>query len=182
MGELGLLGPEARVELIDGEVLEMSPQLSYHATGVSLASQVLAAAFGAAYHVRVQLPIRPLPHDEPEPDVSIVRGRIRDYTHSHPEHAALLLEVSDSTLRFDLRKKASLYASIGIDDYWVTDIPHYRVHVHRDPAPDSRSAHGYRYMTIRSYGPGESITPLAAPGASIAVNDLLPIFPEEETQ
>lgn len=79
MADLGLFGADDRVELLDGEILEMSPQKSYHATGVSLAADALASVFGSGTHVRVQLPLRPLPTDEPEPDVAVVAGNIRDY-------------------------------------------------------------------------------------------------------
>jgi hypothetical protein len=98
MGEVGLLGPEERVELIDGEILEMSPQKSKHAIGVGLAARALELAFGAEFHVRSQLPLQPTCADEPEPDAAVLRGDIRDYTESHPGNALLVLEVSDTSL------------------------------------------------------------------------------------
>jgi Uma2 family endonuclease len=177
MGELGLLGPEERVELIDGEVLEMSPQKSLHTGGVDKAARVFERAFGEGYYVRRQSPLTPAPTDAPEPDVAVVKGDIDDYLAGHPAEALLVLEVSDTSLRFDLGKKASRYAGCGVLDYWVTDIRNKRVHVLRDAVTDSSQRSGYRYSNVRSYLLGESISPLAAPHLSIAVKDLVPILP-----
>jgi Uma2 family endonuclease len=179
MGDLGLFGTEDRVELLDGEVLEMSPQRSFHATGVTLASIALSAVFGHGCHLRVQLPLRPSATEEPEPDLAVVPGEVRDYTNVHPSAAWLVLEISDTTLRFDLKEKASLYASVGIQDYWVVDLRNGCVHVLRDPVADPLRRYGYCYQDVRSLYSGENIAPLAALESRIEIRDLLPVIPGE---
>src|SRR5437867_4329816 len=84
MVEAGVLAPGERAELIDGEVLAMTPQGSLHATAVRLAEEALRAAFGAGYDIRVQMPLALDPSSEPEPDVAVVRGSPRDYRDAHP--------------------------------------------------------------------------------------------------
>ncbi len=107
----GVYGPEERLELIDGEVIQkVSPQESPHATGTNLCAEEMRAAFGKGYHVRIQEPLLLGHRTKPEPDVAVVVGEIRDYAGQHPTTAALVIEVSDSTLKFDSARKAALYA------------------------------------------------------------------------
>jgi Uma2 family endonuclease len=174
MGELGLLAHDQRVELVFGEVFGRTPQRTYHATAFALASKALDAALPPGCHLRHLAPLVLRPYSEPEPDLSLVAGEIRDYVDAHPSRALMVLEVADTTLRLDLREKARLYASVGVPDYWVTDIRNRCVHVLREPVPDATQRHGFRYASVRKHLPGETITPLAAPDASIAVEDLLP--------
>jgi len=110
---------------------------------------------------------------ESQPDVLVVAGTRREYS-DHPTTAALVVEVADSSLAFDIGEKASLYAAAGIADYWVLDLSHNRSYVFRDPRPeaDQRFGHGYFRMSLN--GPADSVSPLAAPTASILVSDLLP--------
>jgi Uma2 family endonuclease len=169
--ELGLFGPEERLELIRGEILQkVSPQKQSHITAVLLSEEGLEDAFrSVACHVRVQGPIT-LPNDsEPEPDLLVVSGRVRDYETRHPGPAdvLLLVEVSDSTLRYDQTVKAALYAEAGIAEYWIVNLPERRLEVHRHPQ-------GSGYADVTPYAERESVTPLSAPGASVRVADLLP--------
>src|SRR5262245_20020766 len=115
----GIFGPEERVELLDGEILYVSPQESPHATGISLTLDALIRAFGDSFYVRCQLPLALDPHSEPEPDITVVRGRPRDFRDHHPETALLVVEVADSSLAHDRRRKGSLYARAGIEEYWI---------------------------------------------------------------
>ncbi len=165
--EEGILGPETRVELVDGEVIEMTPQGSRHAAAVRLAQRALERAFGAGFDVRAQLPLALGEWSEPEPDVSVVRGGPRDYTARHPASAELVVEVSDASLAFDADVKQRLYACHGIPEYWILDLPHGRLRVHRAPGEG-----GYR--EVRELGPGDAVTPVAAPGRRVRVADLLP--------
>ncbi len=172
LAESGVLRPDERVELIEGEIVEMPPQLSPHATGVCLAEDALRAAFGPGFVVRAQLPLALGEYSEPEPDVAVVVGGPRDYAKAHPTTAVLVVEVSDATLAFDRNVKASLYAAAGIPEYWIVNLVHRQLEVHCDPGalPEARYGFGYRVRTIAR--PGEVV---AAPsGGRVAVDDLLP--------
>ena len=165
--EAGVFAPDARLELIDGELLTMTPQGSRHTTGVGLVAEALRAAFGVGFHVRVQVPLAADDYSEPEPDVAVVEGGIRDYRDAHPTAALLVVEVSDDSLRRDRTTKQRLYARCRIPEYWVLALPDARLDVHRGPAAD-----GYRTVTL--HRAGETVAPLARPEARIAVADLLP--------
>src|SRR5688500_14289459 len=95
MIEAGILTPDDRVELIDGEILTVTPQGSAHATSVSLASGALRIAFDDSVYVRVQLPLATDGESEPEPDVAVVSGSPRDHCDAHPQAALLVVEISD---------------------------------------------------------------------------------------
>jgi Uma2 family endonuclease len=180
LAEIGVLGPEERVELINGEILEMSPQKSYHATGIELASDALRDAFGRGFRVRLQLPLQNLPHNEPEPDVAVAPGSARDYRDHHPSGAVLVVEVSDTSLRYDLTEKANLYSSLHVPDYWVTDVRNARLHVFREPEPFAGNSYGARYTSVTVLGPDDEVSPLHKPQAKISVRDLLPYLPGED--
>jgi len=163
-GDLGWFDDQ-RVELIDGEVVTMAPQRDEHAHAVTLANYAIGKAFGGSYVVRVQMPLD-FAASQPEPDLAVIRGKPRDVKR-HPKSAALVIEVSDTTLAFDRGRKALLYASKGIRDYWIVNLVNRQVEVRRRPA-----ATGYRQVvTLKS---GESIAPLVAGAATIKVADLLP--------
>lgn len=173
--ELGLFGPEERLELIGGEVIKkMTPQRSLHAAGVGLAARNLGRAFGEAFDVRVQLPLALADESEPEPDVAFVRGGPRDYRDAHPASAVLVVEVADTSLVFDRTTKASLYASAGIPEYWIVNLPDRVLEAHRDPLPMAEQPFGHHYRSVTRHAADESIAPLAAPGATIRVADLIP--------
>src|SRR5205807_2759297 len=111
---------------------------------------------------------------EPEPDVSVVSGSSADYVQAHPTTAVLIVEVSDSTLRYDRGRKASLYARAGIADYWIVNLVDRRIEVYRDPVPDPTQHYGYRYSSQSVIVPPGTVTPLALPQAAIPAADLLP--------
>lgn len=172
--DLGLFRPEERLELLDGEIIEkVTPQKERHAAAVAHVARVLASLFGPDYHARTHSPIILDDLSEPEPDVVIVPGTEYDYLASHPRPAdvRLLIEVADTTLRFDRTRKRSAYARAGISEYWILNLPDRQLEVYRNPA---RS----RYSTIIVYGEQEALTPLAAPHASVGVADLLPPMPK----
>ena len=172
MAEAGLFEGQ-RVQLIDGEIVEMSPQGYRHAMGVSLVHGALVELFGREFTVRCQMPLTCPDGSEPEPDIAIVRGSPRDYP-QHPTTALLVVEVSDASSELDLNKKAHLYASAGIDDYWVVDIAENRVHIFRKPVKDHEADFGIRYSESRQHTADAVISPLAKPEARIKVADLLP--------
>lgn len=170
-GELGLFRPGERLELIKGEIVtKMSPQGIPHAIAIQLCETAADAAFeGQGCHIRAQMPMT-LPDDsEPEPDIAVVRGGIRDYETRHPSavDVLLLIEVSDSTLAFDRRGKAALYAQVGIPDYWVVNLRGRQLEVRRDPVEDV-------YQDVIVLSEAEFVSPLSLPNVSIPVTDLLP--------
>lgn len=168
MVEAGILGPEDRLELIEGEILTMSPQNSPHFTGVQLVSEALREAFRSSdVVVRVQGPLALGEDSEPEPDVAVVEGAPRDFRDAHPRTALLLVEVADTSLAFDRGRKRRVYARAGFPEYWVLNLIGGTLEVYRDPEEDD-------YRSAATLGPGESVRALSAPGAEIAVDDLLP--------
>ncbi len=172
---LGLFRPDERLELIGGEVVQkMSPQQTPHATSVQLAEEALRLAFPHGHRVRVQLPLALGEHDEPEPDVAVVLGSIRDYEDEHPTSAMLVVEVADSSLRTDRGPKAGLYAAAGIGDYWIVNLVERVLEVHRDAVPMADRPFGHGYRSVTRHDESASMAPLAAPATPIRVEDLLP--------
>ena len=174
MVEGGIFAPGERVELIDGEVLAMTPQGSAHATAVRLIEDALRAAFGSGFDVRGQFPLSLDAQSEPEPDVAVVPGSPRDYRGAHPSSAVLVVEVSDTTLAFDRDQKASLYARGGVAEYWILNLVDRALEAYRDPAPAPEMTYGWGYRATQSLKSGDSVSPLASSGARIVVDDLLP--------
>ncbi|HVK01850.1 MAG TPA: Uma2 family endonuclease [Armatimonadaceae bacterium] len=178
--EDGIFAPGERLELIRGEILYMSPQRQPHSTGVRLTDVALQDVFeGSPCDIRTQLPLT-LPDDsEPEPDVLVVRGGIRDYERRHPGPAdvLLLVEVSDATLAFDRDVKARLYAEAGIPEYWVLDLRNRRLLAYRAPNDGL-------YPEPTEYREDEQVTPVNAPrqGVSVRVADLLPTAAAEDAE
>ena len=161
-----------RVELIRGEIIEMSPMLSPHATSIGLVSEVLRGIFTEGYDVRPQMPISLGRSDEPEPDVAVVVGSIRDYSEAHPTSAVLVVEVSLTSLRFDRTTKLRLYAESGIEDYWILNLKQRQLEVHRNP--QGNGVEGFTYGEKLVFGEDQSVAPLAKPDTSIKVADMLP--------
>lgn len=172
--ELDFFQPGERLELIDGLLVLREPQKSRHATAVQLVQQALARTFGPDWHVRSQLPVALDDMSEPEPDAAVVAGDVRDYRDAHPEHPVLVVEVAESRLGFDRRRKSSLYARAGIADYWVLNLPRRVLEVHREPEAFAAAPYGFRYRSIARLGATATVSPLAAPSAVVAVADLLP--------
>ncbi len=172
--ELGLLADQ-RVELIGGQIVEMSPKSPRHAAINGLVRKALEAAFaGQRCCIRVQEPLALGEWDEPEPDLVVAVGDERDYAAAHPtaEQTLLVVEVGVTTAAFDRNEKADVYAAARIDDYWVVDAAAGSVLVCRRPEPDVASETGVRYADRHEYGPGERIAPLAG-AAAVPVAALL---------
>ena len=172
--DLGAFLPGDRLELVGGHLLVREPQGGPHFTAVGLVEDALRAAFGSGWTVRGQGPIALDDDSEPEPDIAVVPGSRRDHFQAHPSHPVLIVEVADSTLRFDRNAKASLYARAGIEDYWVVNLVDGVLEVRRDPVVAPKARYGHRYSTTIVLRGGEHVTPLAAPHATIPVSDLLP--------
>lgn len=164
MGEHGFF--EGRgAKLMNGVVIEEGPMNPPHAVAGEKTEDAIRAAFGAGWRVRVQKPLVLGQTTDPEPDVAVVRGA--PALGPHPTTANLVIEISDTSLKFDTTEKLALYATAGIADYWVLDVNGRRLHVFRDPAGDA-------YATHLTLGEAESVAPLAAPAATVRVADLLP--------
>src|SRR5881628_762314 len=167
--EAGVFGPDDRVELLDGLLVAREPQGARHATVVALARAVLEKAFGRSYHVREEKPIALDEQSEPEPDVVVVPGRLRDYLDAHPARPVLVVEVADTSLALDRLRKGALYARAGIADYWVVNLIDEALEVYREPVR-TLSAHGdARYTSVSLLRRNAAVTPLGAPRARIRV-------------
>ena len=171
MGDMGWF-QDQRVELIEGEVVIMSPQKWLHSATLVRTARALERAFGSGFWVRMQMPLALGPHSEPEPDVSVVRGAFEDYS-DHPTAAVLVVEISQATLAFDRGEKASLYAKHGIQDYWIVNLIDRRLEVLRSPKSDAARPYGFGYVDFTVFQPSESVTPLAAPGQPVPVHTIL---------
>jgi Uma2 family endonuclease len=172
--ELEILGPDDRIELIGGLMLCKEPQYSPHATTIRLVERALTAAFGAGWDVRQQMPVALDEESEPEPDVCVVPGEPRDYRDAHPTRPVLVVEVALSRLGFDRDRKGSLYARARLGDYWIVNLPDRRLEIYRAPVPDGAARYGWRHGSAQTLGADERVSPLAKPGASIRIADLLP--------
>jgi Uma2 family endonuclease len=159
--------PGTRLELVDGEILDRTPQRSLHSTGVRLVEEALRAAFRAGFDVRAQLPLVVDDRSEPEPDIAVVVGSPRDYRDSHPKTSLLVVDVADSSLEFDRTRKLAMYARNGIEEYWILNLEAQVLEVYRQPG-------GNEYRDRRILDGSRQITPLHATGPPVPVSDLLP--------
>jgi Uma2 family endonuclease len=142
-------------------------------TAVRLAEEALRAAFAAGWEVRPQGPIALDSRSEPEPDVSVVRGRPRDYRDAHPTSPVLVIEVALASLKLDRTRKSRAYARAGVPEFWIVNLVDRVLEIHRDPGRlEERRRWGYRSVQI--LGRDAAVSPLAAPAARIVVADLLP--------
>jgi Uma2 family endonuclease len=169
--EQGFFDEDERIELLDGELVVREPQGSRHAVTVELVREALQHAFGKGYHIRGHSPVALDDVSEPEPDIAVVRGRLRDYAAEHPTSPVLVVEVADSSLGKDRVRKATLYARAGLADYWIVNLNERVLEVYREPA---RMAGRWKYRSVSLLRPPATIVPLAAPGRRVRVAALLP--------
>ena len=165
----GVLGPDDRVELLEGVIVSMAPQNVPHAAGVTRATHCLTLAVVGRAHVRPQLSFVAGKYSVPEPDLAVIAGGLEVSDRAHPRDALLVVEVSDSSLKQDRLTKAPMYAAASLPEYWIVNLRDGCVEVRREP--DSK-ARRYRHVTIARRG--DIIEPVALPGVRIAVHDLLP--------
>lgn len=168
MGEAGIFRQDARLELIEGEIIEMSPIGSPHAACVKFLSGLLHRLFGDAFIVGVQDPIRLNDFSEPQPDVTLLRWRDDYYREKHPTPADVLLviEVADSTVVKDKTIKIPLYARTGIAEAWLVDITEERVEIYSDPRDGS-------YRRAEVFGRGAGARSHTVEGFAVSVSELL---------
>jgi Uma2 family endonuclease len=162
------------LELIGGQLVVAEPQYPYHASGVGTVESAIRAALPPGWTVRTQAPVSLDEESEPEPDVVAVPGHPRDYRDAHPARPVLVVEVAESSLRFDREHKGSLYARAGIQDYWIVNLVDRVLEVYRDPVRDPLGVYGWRYRSLTSLGPSDEVSLLAFPASRLSVADLLP--------
>ena len=174
MGEAGIFAAGDRVELIDGEVIDMSPIGALHAAIVARLTAFLCRSVGSGVIVWCQNPIRLDEASEPEPDIALLRPRADGYMSAHPgpEDVLVVIEVADTSLAYDLGVKVPLYARHGIPEAWVIDAATRQTRVFREP-----SAEGYRRELL--VGPEETLasavlTEDAGAAVSVTLSHLLP--------
>ena len=174
MAEAGILQPDERVELVNGEILIMPPIGEPHAVGVDNLTLSLAEIARGRFVVRIQNPVRLNDGSELQPDCAVLRLRQDSYRDSHPgpSDVLLIVEVSDTTLSYDRQVKAALYAQAGIAEIWVMNLQENCVEVFTQPGPEG---YGQQALFLR----GDVISPSMLPGVEFAVEDLLPPVVEQ---
>ncbi len=168
LAEAGILHKDERIELIDGEIIVMSPINDPHRQSVNWVSLLLIEAFARRAMVQVQATIRLNDNTAPEPDIAVIRFRtINDLVTVTPEEIYFLVEVADSSLAFDRETKLPRYAAAGIPEVWVANLVNRRVEVHADPVDGV-------YRSVRIIYAGATVSPQAFPDITLAVSDFLP--------
>ncbi len=171
MDAAGLFGTDKRLELLNGVIYRKPPVNPPHASALLRLARLLGRLCGNAWAVRPQVPLLLSPKSLPQPDIVIAAGSLDDYDSAHPTPAetALVVEVSDSTLRDDLGEMMRLYADAGISEYWVVDVNARVVHVHTLPQPGG-------YAAVAVVGPAGTL-PVTLRGqavGSLPVKEFLP--------
>jgi Uma2 family endonuclease len=168
MGDAGVFTEDDRLELIDGEIIKMSPINIPHAVCVDLLTMLFASHLIGRGIVRVQNPIFIDDINEPQPDLALLKQR--DYLHQHQHPGAgdilLVIEVADTTVRLDRHQKIPRYAHAGIPEAWIVNITRQEVEVYSDPI-------GAKYRSIQRVGHGGVIILKAMPDVTVAVDDFL---------
>ena len=168
MAEAGLLSEDDRVELIDGEIVDLAPIGTRHLACVAVLTHLLAQASGGRYFVSVQNPIVLGERNEPRPDLSLLRTRPVPTAEGPPgpEDVLLIVEVSDTTLAYDRDVKLPRYARAGVPEVWIVDLEGRKVESHSAP-----SAEGYGVSG--EFGPGEQTRSRSVEGLSLLVDEIL---------
>lgn len=168
MVEAGVIRPDERVELLDGEVVEMPPIGPPHASRVDRCTTFLSRALGTGVILRVQSPLVLSDVSMPEPDVTVLRQRDDFYATRHPtvDDVLLLIEVGDTSARFDREVKLPLYAAAAVPEVWLLDVTARAIAVFRDPAAGS-------YQSTATARPGDMLRPGLVPEAAVLAADLV---------
>lgn len=168
MAETGVLKPDARVELLDGKIIDMSPIGPFHGGLVNRLSRLFNKQAGGRWLVSTQNPIHLDDHSEPQPDLMLLKPAPDDYTSRHPvpDDVFLLVEVSDTTLAFDRDRKLPLYGRAGISEVWIVNLLEKTIEVYREPHFSGYSFH----RVLRS---GQTAAPVSFPDVTVGVAELL---------
>ena len=168
MGEAGILSEDDRVELLEGEIIEMTPIGSRHAACVSRLNRILTSQLGPTAIVSVQNPIRLNDRSEPQPDIALLKPRPDFYAEAHPkpDDILLVIEVADTSVELDRETKLPLYAKAGIPEVWIVALTQRSVEIYRQP-----DAQGYN--SISRLNDLEQAIPEAFPKLRIPVREIL---------
>jgi Uma2 family endonuclease len=168
MAEVGILKPDDRVELIEGEIIRMSPIGTRHAGCVNRATDLFTLNFRGRAIVTVQNPAHLNEYNEPQPDLLLLKPREDYYSSKHPtaEDTLLLLEVADTSLGFDLKVKIPIYAAMGILEVWVADLRNNVIRVFRNPEAG-------QYGIVLNFSAAERFSVLAFPDVVFKPSDLI---------
>lgn len=168
MAKAGILHADDRVELIEGEVVQMSPINALHAGHVKRVNQLFTSRLGKRVTLSVQDPVHLGDDSEPQPDIALLKPRADFYEQSHPtpDDVLLIVEISDTTVEYDREVKAPLYARHRIQELWLVNLPEGQLEVYRDPGPK-----GYKTRLLLSSGDG--VTPLAFADVTLRVDEIL---------
>ena len=177
MAEGGILGPEERVQLIEGEIIVMPPIGPLHAGSLDGSTSIFYRAQDDRFYIRTQNPLRLDNYSEPEPDVILMQFRADNYLTAHPTpvDAFLVIEVADSTLEYDRNHKVHIYGRAGIVQTLVLNLPEDCIENFTEPGPQ-----GYGRHTLHRRG--DKIRLIALPDLELAVEDLLPPLPAAATE
>jgi len=168
MADVGILSGDDRVELLDGQVVEMSPIGTRHAVCVAKLGKVIALQLSGQAELWIQCPVHCDSFNEPEPDIALVRPPLDRYLESKPgpDDTLLLIEVADSSADKDRRVKVPLYATAGFPEVWLIDLDKNRVEIYRSPKDG-------QFTDIRLYTPGAVLSPSRIPDIEIELSDFL---------
>lgn len=177
MAEAGIFGEDDRLELADGEIVEMTPIGWRHVRAVTVLTQLLAGAL-PGYYVSVQNPIVFGERDEPQPDLALVRAEALEGSLPEASDVALVVEVAETSLTYDREVKVPLYALSGAPEAWVVDLASGAIEVYASPEASRVSAG--RYAKRRTFGRGEELHSFTVAGLRFAVRDVVGDAAERE--
>ena len=168
MAEVGLIAPDARVELLEGVIIDMMPIGPLHGGAVKQLSNSLFQPTDGRWVVSTQDPLHLGPKSEPVPDLMLLKPREDFYAASHPVAADvfLIVEVADSSLERDREDKLPIYAKAGIGEVWIVNLPEQQIEIYRDPNPAG-------YTTVQIARATDNVSPLALPEISFPVARLV---------
>lgn len=168
MVHAGILKEDDRVELIEGEIVEMVPIGPRHAVCVDRLSQALQRRLADRAIVRTQGPVSLGPYSEPQPDLALFRPPLARYTESHPgpHDLFLVIEIAESSVEEDRTRKIPMYARAGVREAWLVDLSAQAVEAFRTPTPNG-------YASVRTFGRGDVLTPEAFPDIALPVDEIL---------
>ena len=167
MVETGVLKEDAAVELLNGQIIKMSPAGDLHAACVDILDELLRDILGKSVNIRAQGPVVLNDYSEPEPDIAILKRKKNFYADGHPQviDVILLIEVSDTTLIKDQTVKREAYATSGISEYWIVNLPDRQLEQYLFPADGD-------YQQVRIYKEGQVLESEVI--GTIAVSDIIP--------
>jgi len=168
MAKVGIFSEDDRVELIEGEVVEMSPIGSGHQGCVDELTSIVIEKMGREVIVRVQGPIQVDEYSEPQPDISLLRPRRDYYRHAHPvpTEVLLVIEVADTSVEYDRNVKLPLYARAGIPEAWLVILSKESIEVYSEPKNG-------KYQKVQRLKRGKTLASITLPGLKLAVDDIL---------